>query len=234
VIQGSDPAMTRAHHRASAYSPSGRMVIETGLFKVLRRAARLKSSHLLVAGEDPLHCRVAGMKRTLPGSRILAAAVVFALPSGLLAQKAVFVVRHAEKASDANEGSVPLSSAGTARAQKLAAILKDAGVTAIYSTDTVRTKTTAEPLAAARKLSISTYDFATVDGKPDLSPLAEKLRREHSQDVVLVVGHSNTIAPLLSALGCQESVSIASDEYDNLFLVVPRSSGTPLLVRLRF
>jgi broad specificity phosphatase PhoE len=174
------------------------------------------------------------MKRTLLASRILAAAVAFALPSALLAQKAVFAVRHAEKASDANEASVPLSTAGTDRARKLAAMLKDAGITAIYSTDTVRTKTTAEPLAAARKLSIQTYDFPVVDGKPNLSPLAEKLRRDHSQDVVLVVGHSNTIAPLLAALGCRESVSIAGDEYDNLFVVVPQGSGTPLLLRLRF
>jgi len=174
------------------------------------------------------------MKRTRLGSGVLAGAVAFALPSALLAQKAVFVVRHAEKASDANEVSVPLSAAGTARAQKLAAMLKDAGITAIYSTDTVRTKTTGEPLAAAQKIPIRTYDFATVDGKPNLSPLAEKLRREHSQDVVLVVGHSNTIAPLLAALGCRESVSIAGDEYDNLFVVVPQGSGTPLLLRLRF
>jgi probable phosphoglycerate mutase len=174
------------------------------------------------------------MKRTLLGSRILAAAVAFALPSALLAQKAVFVVRHAEKASDANEASVPLSAAGTARAQKLAAMLKDAGVTAIYSTDTVRTKMTAEPLARARKLPIRTYDFATVGGKPDHAPLAEKLRREHSQDVVLIVGHSNTIGPLLAALGCRESVSIAGDEYDNLFVLVPQGSGTPLLLRVRF
>lgn len=175
------------------------------------------------------------MKRTLLGSQIVAAwAVTFAVPSALLAQKAVFVVRHAEKASDANEASVPLSAAGTARAQKLAAMLKDAGVTAIYSTDTVRTKTTAEPLAAARNLAIQTYDFATVGGKPDLSPLAEKLRREHARDVVLVVGHSNTIGPLLSALGCRESVSIAGDEYDNLFVVMPRGSESPLLLRLRF
>ena len=174
------------------------------------------------------------MKRTLLGCRILAAAAAFALPSALLAQKAVFVVRHAEKASEANEASVPLSAAGTARAQKLAAMLKDAGVTAIYSTDTVRTKTTAEPLAAAKKLPIRTYDFATVDGKPDLSSFAKKLQREHSGDVVLVVGHSNTIAPLLSALGCRESVTIAGDEYENLFVVVPRGSEAPLLLRLRF
>jgi broad specificity phosphatase PhoE len=156
------------------------------------------------------------------------------LPSSLLAQKAIFVVRHAEKASDANEPSVPLSPAGTARAEKLAALLKDSGVSAIYSTDMVRTRRTAEPLAAARKLDIRIYNPTGPDGKVSLTALAEKLKRKNATDVVLVVGHSNTIAPLLTALGCTESVSIAGDDYDNLFVVVPQDTSSPLLLRLRY
>jgi broad specificity phosphatase PhoE len=173
------------------------------------------------------------MKRALLASRI-AAAALFALPAAGFAQKAVFIVRHAEKASYANDASVPLSEAGTARARRLAEMLKGSGVSAIYSTDTVRTKKTAEPLANAQNIEIRTYEIATVGGKPDLSVLAGKLRREHSQKVVLVVGHSNTIGPLLSALGCPEPISIAAEEYDNLFVVVPRGSGPPVLLRLRY
>jgi broad specificity phosphatase PhoE len=174
------------------------------------------------------------MERTLPAPRIFAAVLALALPSSLLAQKAVFIVRHAEKASDANEPSVPLSAAGTARAEKLAALLKDSGVSAIYSTDMVRTRKTAEPLAAARKLDIRIYNPSLPDGKVSLTALADKLKRENASDVVLVVGHSNTIAPLLTALGCTESVSIAGEEYDNLFVVVPQGKGPPLLLRLRY
>jgi len=175
------------------------------------------------------------MKRTLAAPRILAAALAFALPCALLAQKAVFVVRHAEKASEANDASVPLSSAGTARAERLAALLKNSGVSAIYSTDTVRTRKTAEPLAAARKLDIGIYNPTGPDGKVSLTALAEKLKRENSSDVVLVVGHSNTIAPLLTALGCgAESVPIAGEDYDNLFVVVPQGGSPPLLLRLRY
>src|SRR5215813_7591388 len=94
------------------------------------------------------------MKRALLVLGFFAAAELMWLPAVRLAQKAVFVVRHAEKASDANEPSVPLSEAGTARAARLAALLKDAGVSAIYSTDAIRTRKTAEPLAAARKREI--------------------------------------------------------------------------------
>jgi broad specificity phosphatase PhoE len=174
------------------------------------------------------------MKRALLLSGLLAAAELACLPAASLAQKAVLVVRHAEKASDANEPSVPLSDAGTSRARRLAALLKDAGVSAIYSTDTVRTRKTVEPLAAARKLEIRIYEPTGPDGKVSLKPLAERLRRENASDVVLVVGHSNTIGPLLSELGCVESVSIAGDEYDDLFVVVPRAQDPAELLRLRY
>jgi broad specificity phosphatase PhoE len=53
----------------------------------------------------------------------------------------VIVVRHAEKISGSDER---LSDAGHARA-RLAAMLKDARVSAIYSTDTERTRDTVKP-----------------------------------------------------------------------------------------
>ena len=76
-----------------------------------------------------------------------------ALSIGLLAashpahaQNAVLVVRHAEKVSDTDER---LNDAGRARAWSLAKMLKDAGVGAIYATDTERARDTAKPLADA-------------------------------------------------------------------------------------
>ena len=122
----------------------------------------------------------------------LAALLAALLPAAAPAQQAIFVVRHAEKESPASEPSVPLSEAGRARAARLAAMLKDAGVTSIYSTDTVRTRSTAGPLAEAVKHPIQIYT--------DVAALAGELRRE-PQGVVLVVGHSNTVPKLLSALG---------------------------------
>src|SRR5437667_6049036 len=91
--------------------------------------------------------------------RITAAAVaaVFLLAQSAAAQRAVFVVRHAEKRSESNEPGVPLSEAGRARAGRLAALLKNAGVTAIYSPDFVRTLETAEPLARALKIAVRKY-----------------------------------------------------------------------------
>ena len=150
------------------------------------------------------------------------------------AQRAVFVVRHAEKASDSNDSGVPLSQKGRARAKKLAAILERTGVTAIYSTDTVRTLDTAKPLAQALKIAVRKYEARDAQGKPDLLPLAKLLKTDYPRDVVLVVGHSDTVPPLLKALGCAESVEIPADRFDDLFVVVPGASGPPTLLRLSY
>ena len=159
---------------------------------------------------------------------------VLLLAHSAVAQRAVFVVRHAEKQSEANEPSVPLSAAGRARAKRLAALLKNAGVTAIYSTDTVRTLATAKPLARALNITIRKYSPLDADGQTNLKPLADRLKAEHARDVVLVVGHSNTVPPLLKALGCAEDITIPSGQYDDVFTVVPRGESPPVLLRLNY
>ena len=117
------------------------------------------------------------MTQTSLLARAIAAVSILLLPCQVLAQRAVFVVRHAEKASDANEASVPLSPAGAARANRLAELLKDAGITAIYSTDTVRTQKTAEPLANLVHAPVRIYEATASDGKVDLHAFAAKLRQ---------------------------------------------------------
>jgi phosphohistidine phosphatase SixA len=121
------------------------------------------------------------------------------------------VVRHAEKASDSNDPPVPLSAAGSERARRLASLLRDAGISVIYSTDTVRTRETAAPLAKLLRLETRLYSATGSDGKVDLAPLAG-LASENSGDIVLVVGHSNTMALPLSA--GRETVEIGGDDYE--------------------
>ncbi len=152
----------------------------------------------------------------------IAGALLF-VTGAATAQKAVIVVRHGEKISAEDER---LTEAGKARGQRLARLLADAGIAAVYSTDTERTLGTARPLADARRLPVTVYE------KP--KALAEKVRTEHGGDAVLVVGHSNTVPKLLNAFGCAESVSIADDEYDNLFVVVPKGNGPATLLRLKY
>src|SRR5213596_2861233 len=80
------------------------------------------------------------------------------------AQPVVVVVRHAEKA--ANGGNDPdLSSAGRARADALARILKDSSITAIFTSEFKRTQETAAPTATSTHVAptvVTAKDTAAV------------------------------------------------------------------------
>lgn len=165
----------------------------------------------------------------LPSSRLstrfAAVSVLFFLAGApASAQKAVFLVRHAEKVDESDDAA--LSEAGLARARSLAEALGSAGVTAIYTTQYQRTRKTAEPLA--QKLGL------TPNVVGDSNQLVRRLRAENAKDVVLIVGHSNTLPEILRALGHPESITIASQEYDNLFVLVPQSGEPPTLLRLHY
>ena len=135
----------------------------------------------------------------------------------------IFFVRHAEKATNGGD-DMDLSEAGQARAESLATVLKDAEISAIYTTEFKRTQETAEPLAKACRLSpeiISSKDHIT---------LVAKLRA--SSGNVLVVGHGNTIPDLIKTLGITTPINIADNDYDNLFVVLLEEK--PRLVRLHY
>ena len=170
--------------------------------------------------------------------RILTLAVslgfFFALAESALAQRAIFVVRHAERAREGPEADIPLSKLGAEHAARLAEILKNAGVTAIYATDTTRARQTGEPLAQLAKLSIKTYDTRDEKGNMTAVPFVSKLKIDERTGVVLVVGHSNTVGDIVAACGVTEPVRLGPDDYGDLFLIVPQQTGSPVLLRLRF
>jgi broad specificity phosphatase PhoE len=153
-------------------------------------------------------------------------------PAVAHAQKLVILVRHAERA----DGGAPppgmtktpadplLSAAGEVRAQKLAAMLADAGVTAMYTTEFRRTQDTAKPLAA--KLGVT----AAIVPADDLAGLIAKIKGAKPADVVMVVGHSNTLPGVIKQLG-GPAVTIGDNEYDNLFIVVPQTGA---MTRIRY
>jgi len=156
--------------------------------------------------------------------------LVLATAAPSFAQRAVFVVRHAERA-DAGMNATPdplLSNAGRARADRLAALLADAGVTAIFATEYKRTVGTVEPLASRLGLSVQ-----QVPAK-DTPALVARIHAGGPEDVVVAAGHSNTVPDILKGLGVTEPVTLGDDEYDNLFIVVPRGDGPPALLRLKY
>jgi broad specificity phosphatase PhoE len=157
---------------------------------------------------------------------LVVVAVLSAFPSVAYAQRAVFVVRHADRLDDSDDS--PLSAAGKERAQRLAALLKDVGITVIYTSQFQRTMQTAEPLARALKLSPVSLPTADQEG------LVKRIRAQHRQDVVLIVGHQTSVPALLKLFGHSEDLTLAAAEYDNLFIVVPTGGGRPTVLRLRY
>lgn len=126
-----------------------------------------------------------------------------------------YIVRHAEKATaEANMSSdVPLTDAGQRRAEALKEILKKTKIGYVYSTNTIRTKSTAKPTADYFDLPVNIYGPI-----PDTSFITKI--KTHKKNT-LIVGHSNTVDDIVNKL-CDE-VKVNGDlketEYNNLFIV---------------
>ena len=161
--------------------------------------------------------------------RILAASAALALSTmaaTAFAQKAIVVVRHAEKADQSTDPV--LSAQGTARAEALAKALAALDVKAVYVTQYQRTTLTAAPLMKVAGLkAIQVHSDASAE-------LVERMKKEHPADVVLTVGHSNSVPRILKLLGVAETIELGDNDYDNLFIVVPGASGPPTLLRLKY
>ncbi|HEY7697141.1 MAG TPA: phosphoglycerate mutase family protein, partial [Vicinamibacteria bacterium] len=139
----------------------------------------------------------------------ICALVLVGAVSTAQAETVVVLVRHGERADDSRD--TDLSVAGRSRANALAVMLKDAGIEAVYSTDFIRSRETARPLAELLSLPIELYDG---DG---LEAFAKTLRSRGSR--ALVVGHSDTTPELVLLLGGEPGTPIGPDEYDRLYIL---------------
>lgn len=128
----------------------------------------------------------------------------------------VYLVRHAEKGTTP-AADPPLTPAGAARAQALATLLTDSGVTAVITTELARTRETAAPLAAARRLTPVVVGVRVAPAA-HISGVVDAVRAQGG-GVVLVVGHSNTIPRIVEALGGPALPDLCDAAYSNLFVV---------------
>jgi len=149
--------------------------------------------------------------------------LLFVSVSMAAAQPVVVIVRHAEKAN--NAGKDPdLSSAGRARADALARILKDADITAIFTSEFKRTQETAAPTATLIGVT------ATVVPAKDTAGLVAKLHQLNGN--ALVVAHGDTIPNIIKALGMDRPINIPDEDYSELLIVT--LGDKPQLFRLHY
>ncbi len=154
----------------------------------------------------------------------------------------VFLVRHAEKQSNASDAE--LSDIGHKRAQRLAEVLAKAGVKAIYTSQFQRTKQTAAPLAQALGLTATEIKVESVQNPAgqmagsSLSPATLKnygdAITQNTGQTALIVGHSNTVPALIAKLGVAQPVTIPDNENDNLYVVTIYAKGKATLAQIKY
>ncbi len=134
----------------------------------------------------------------------------------------VYLVRHAEKEAGKDPALTP---AGTARAERLAALLKNENVVKVYSTNTRRTRETAEPVAKAFDLEIELYE------PMHRYRMADRFKGQPG--VIVVVGHSNTIPAMAAAVADKDETYPDFDEsdYESLYWADISAEGEVVVVK---
>lgn len=167
----------------------------------------------------------------------------------------VLVVRHAERAS--NAANSDLSDEGLASAAALAEAVRVFDITAVYTTDLCRTAQTGQPTARAAGVTIGILatgsEAAGLDTCTPAITVPHEVRGRATEIVdllrgtkgaILVVGHSNTVPDLITALtgrsACPNIVPndtrgrcmLGEDAYGDLY-VVHLPDGAPSTVEHR-
>ena len=91
-----------------------------------------------------------------------------------------YIVRHAEKETSTTNGTmtsdVPLSNAGKQRAEALKELLQKENIKHVFSTNYIRTKSTAQPLVDAIHIPIQIYDPKVPQFISQLKAVARRAR----------------------------------------------------------
>ena len=124
-----------------------------------------------------------------------------------------YFIRHAEKnRSNPKDSNPELNAEGKTRALNWAYFFREIPLDAIYSTNYIRTISTAQPVADDKNLPIIIYNPNELDIK--------NFMKENQGRLVLVVGHSNTTPKLVNAmLGDQKFEQMQDNDNSSLFII---------------
>ena len=145
----------------------------------------------------------------------------------------VLFVRHADTDVAMATDDPSLNARGRQRAELLADFMQDidvvSGVNAIYASEARRTQETAAPLAQRLNLTVEIADHHDVDG------FMKRVLRDHGGEIVLVVSHKDTIAPLIDELhGSKRLPPFGDDDYNEVYIVTIPWYGKVKTLRVHY
>jgi phosphohistidine phosphatase SixA len=137
----------------------------------------------------------------------------------------VAIIRHAEKKD--NSANPPLTKAGECRAESLARILKNSGISVVFSTPLTRTQETVNNYADSQSPKITIQSYQTP------KEVANLIKTKYTGKSILVASHSGDVEQIVQELGAGLVPSIGN-EFNNLFIVTIPPNGTPSVMPMKY
>ena len=137
----------------------------------------------------------------------------------------LYLVRHAEKemndSTEKQNDDPKLTKEGKQRAKKLAKVLKEEKISAIYSTAYQRNRKTVAPLAKSKDLSVNNYEWY------DWQPMIDSINKKYAGGKILICGHGDNLLPMIDYLNAKRpQKKLHKREYDKIFKVVYNKDTT--------
>jgi phosphohistidine phosphatase SixA len=168
----------------------------------------------------------------------VAAALLLLVPQEEFKPITVYLIRHAERADEPRQDP-PLNEKGALRSQELARVLGNANVKAIITSQFLRTKATAEPLAKKLNVAVTPISLSLNPANP--RQIAEQSTAEVTNKIlengggsVLVIGHSNSIPDVIKMLGGDVTPVIDEKKFDDLFVVTVYAKGKAKVAHMKY
>ena len=148
----------------------------------------------------------------------------------------VFALRHADRKPDPEDD---LSPAGIKRAELLTRMLAESGIRTAYCSDAIRTQRTIAPLkqllgAKLDVVVVRTGTGSAGDIADHVQKIVHKVKGLPDDAVAAIVGHTNTIGPIIEGLTGRMVDPIGDQQFDRLFALSIPAAGAATVVPMRY
>jgi 2,3-bisphosphoglycerate-dependent phosphoglycerate mutase len=179
---------------------------------------------LTVSASAAPTCEATRLKRDLATTKSDTVADTQASPIPAEEPTTVVIIRHADR--DGSKDA--LSEPGLNRAKRVWEIFESNPPVIVFHTSEHRSKQTAQPAAKRFGVPMVQYPYAPRDVAA-ATAFAQVVLSQCSGNTLLVVGHSDTLEPLLSAFG-KVHITPATGAYDRVYRLSISASGSSTLV----